>query len=104
MASQIFEPNVYNIVVIQPKVVRETCRQKDILGAENESKNVANCLIGQDRLVFQDSNCRDPNSAYGTCKSNSDITWSTKFKVKELLWKRIEPSDFKPLYGMQKLT
>ena len=108
MADQIFERDVHNVVVLQPKEIGETCRQERVLEAADECMNVVKFYVGQDRLVAQESNCRDPGSMYETCEPSIDTTWATKFKGrakdKELPWKRIEPTDFKPLYGIKELT
>ena len=78
---------VQNVVILQPREVGETCCKNQPAKTQSVHRAEESCL---DRQAG-----RGTQRSFGIARSSA---FSMR-KDEDIVWKRIEPSDFKPFYG-----
>ena len=81
------DDKVHNVVILQPREVRETCCESQPVKTQCVDSTEESCLNAYAGRATQQS--------YGTVRS---LAFSV-CRDEDIGWKRIEPSDFKPFHG-----
>ena len=102
------DADIYNIIVLQPKGDREIYLHEQAVRETDEHLAEGTCTFRQCGQMVQEYNQKGlQDIACRTCRPKSDGECSRSNKLqkvgigRDLKWKRIDRTDFKPFYGME---